>query len=43
MQLQEQQNIADEERLTAEMNEQEYINWDTMGYGMGGYGMGFYY
>ena len=42
MQLQEQQNIADEERMTAEMNEQEFIDWDTMGYGMGGDGMGFY-
>lgn len=43
MQLQEQQNIADEERMTAEMNEQEFIDWDTMGYGMGGDGLGFYY
>jgi len=42
MQLQEQQNIANEERMTAEMNEQEYLDWDTMGYDMGGNGMGFY-
>jgi hypothetical protein len=42
MQLQEQQNIANEERMTAEMNEEEYLDWDTMGYGMGGDGMGFY-
>jgi hypothetical protein len=42
MQLQEQQNIADEERMTAEMNEEEYMDWDMMGYGMGGDGMGFY-
>jgi hypothetical protein len=42
MQLQEQQNIANEERMTAEMNEQEYIDWNTMGYEMGGDGMGFY-
>jgi hypothetical protein len=42
MQLQEQQNIADDDRMTAEMNEQEYIDWNTMGYGMGGDGMGFY-
>jgi hypothetical protein len=41
MQLQEQQNIANEERMTAEMNEQEYMDWDTMGYDMGGDGMGF--
>lgn len=41
LQLQEQQNIANEERMTAEMNEQEYIDWDTMGYDMGGDGMGF--
>ena len=39
--LQEQQNIANEERMTAEMNEQEYLDWDTMGYDMGGNGMGF--
>jgi hypothetical protein len=43
MLLQEQQNIANEERMTAEMNQEEYLNWDTMGYGMGGDGMmGFY-
>ena len=42
MQLQVQQNIVDEERMTAEMNEEEYMNWDMMGYGMGGDGMGFY-
>jgi hypothetical protein len=39
--LQEQQNIANEDRMTAEMNEQEYLDWDTMGYDMGGNGMGF--
>ena len=42
MLLQQQQNIADEERMTAEMNQDEYMDWDTMGYGMGGDGMGFY-
>ena len=42
MQLQQQQDIANEERMTAEMNQQEYMDWDTMGYGMGGDGMGFY-
>ena len=42
MLLQDQRNIADEDRMTAEMNENEYMEWDTMGYGMGGYGMGFY-
>ena len=42
MQLQEQQNIADEDRMTAEMNEQEYLDWNMMGYSMGGDGMGFY-
>jgi hypothetical protein len=42
MQLQQQQNIADEDRLTAEMNQEEYLNWDIMGYGIGGDGMGFY-
>ena len=42
MELQEQQNIADEDRMTAQMNEEEFMNWDTMGYGMGGDGMGFY-
>ena len=42
MQLQEQQNIANEDRMTAEMNQEEYMDWDTMGYGMGGDGMGFY-
>ena len=42
MLLQDQQNIADEDRMTAEMNENEYMDWNTMGYGMGGYGMGFY-
>jgi len=41
LQLQEQRNIANEERMTAEMNEQEYLDWDTMGYDMGGNGMGF--
>jgi hypothetical protein len=41
LQQQEQQNIANEERMTAEMNEQEYLDWDTMGYDMGGNGMGF--
>lgn len=40
LQLQEQQNIANEDRMTAEMNEQEFIDWNTMGYGMGGDGMG---
>lgn len=39
--LQEQQNIANEERMEAEMNEQEYLDWDTMGYDMAGNGMGF--
>jgi hypothetical protein len=28
--------------MTAEMNEQEYLDWDTMGYDMGRDGMGFY-
>ena len=41
LQLQEQRNIANEERMTAEMNQGEYIDWDTMGYDMGGNGMGF--
>jgi hypothetical protein len=41
-QLQEQKNIADEERMTAEMNQQEFLDWNTMGYSMGGDGMGFY-
>ena len=41
-QLQVQQNLADEDRMTAEMNEEEFMDWDTMGYGMGGDGMGFY-
>jgi archaellum component FlaG (FlaF/FlaG flagellin family) len=40
--LQEQKNIADEDRMSAEMNQNQYLEWDTMGYGMGGYGMGFY-
>jgi len=31
MQLQEQQNIANEERMTAEINEEGLIDWDTMG------------
>jgi hypothetical protein len=39
--LQEQQNIANEDRMTAEMNEQEYLDSNTMGYDMGGNGMGF--
>ena len=39
--LQEQRNIANEERMTAEMNEQEYLDWETMGYDMGGNGWGF--
>ena len=30
-----------DERMTAEMNEQEYLDWDMMGYDMGGNGMGF--
>ena len=42
MLLQQQQNIADEDRMTAEMNQEEYMDWNTMGYGMGGDGMGFY-
>ncbi|MFZ2169782.1 MAG: hypothetical protein WAW61_09115 [Methylococcaceae bacterium] len=42
MQLQQQQDIANEEQMTAEMNEEEFLNWDIMGYGMGGDGMGFY-
>jgi hypothetical protein len=42
MLLQEQKNIADEDRMSAEMNQNQYLEWDTMGYGMGGYGMGFY-
>ena len=42
MLLQVQQNIANEERMTAEMNQDEYMDWNTMGYGMGGDGMGFY-
>jgi hypothetical protein len=41
LQLQEQQNIANEDRMTAEMDQEEYIDWDMMGYGMGGDGMGF--
>jgi len=41
-QLQAQQNIAAEDRMSAEMNEQEEMDWNTMGYGMGGDGMGFY-
>ena len=41
LQLQDQQNIANDERMTAEMNEQEYLDWDMMGYDMGGNGMGF--
>ena len=41
-QLQVQQNLAAEDRMSAEMNEEEFMNWDTMGYGMGGDGMGFY-
>ena len=41
LQLQAQQNIANEERMEAEMNEQEYLDWNTMGYDMAGNGMGF--
>jgi len=41
-QLQVQQNLAAEERMSAEMDQQEELDWDTMGYGMGGDGMGFY-
>jgi hypothetical protein len=40
--LQVQQNLAAEDRMSAEMNEEEAMDWDTMGYGMGGDGMGFY-
>ena len=42
LQLQDQQNIANEDRMTAEMNEQENLEWDTMGYDMGEDRMGFY-
>ncbi len=41
LQLQDQHNIANEDRMTAEMNEQDYMDWETMGYDMGGNGMGF--
>jgi hypothetical protein len=41
-QLQVQQNLAAEDRLSAEMDADEELNWDTMGYGMGEAGMGFY-
>jgi hypothetical protein len=42
MLLQEQKNIADEDRMSAEINYQGNMNWNMMGYGMGGFGMGFY-
>jgi hypothetical protein len=41
-QLQVQQNLAAEDRMSAEMDEEEFMDWNTMGYGMGGDGMGFY-
>ncbi len=40
--LQKKSNISDDDRMTAQMNENEYLDWGTMGYGMGGYGEGFY-
>jgi hypothetical protein len=30
LQLQEQQNIANEDRMTAEMKNEEFVNWDSM-------------
>jgi hypothetical protein len=40
--LQKKSNITDDDKMTAQMNENEYLDWGTMGYGMGGYGEGFY-
>ena len=40
--LQKKSSISDDDRMTSQMNENEYLDWGTMGYGMGGYGEGFY-
>lgn len=39
--IQEQRKIDHENRVAAEMKEQEYLDWNTMGYDMAGNGMGF--
>jgi hypothetical protein len=41
LQLQDQQNIAQEERITTQVEEQQNLDWETMGYDMAGTGMGF--
>lgn len=41
LQLQEQHNIAQEERITTQVKEQQDLDWETMGYDMAGTGMGF--
>jgi hypothetical protein len=41
LKLQEQQNLAAEDRMSAQMDSEENLNWDTMGYGMSGNSMGF--
>ncbi|MEY3880676.1 MAG: hypothetical protein RIQ94_1472, partial [Pseudomonadota bacterium] len=36
LKLQEQQNLTAQDQMSAEMDTQEKLNWDTMGYGMSG-------
>ena len=40
LKLQVQQNLAAEDRMSAQMDSEETLNWDTMGYGMSGDSMG---
>lgn len=35
-----QHNIAQEERITTQVKEQQNLDWETMGYDMAGTGMG---
>lgn len=42
LKLQEQQNLTAQDQMSAEMDTQEKLNWDTMGYGMSGDSMGFF-
>ena len=42
LKLQNKQNLAAQDRMSANMDKEEYLDWSTMGYGMEGAGMGFY-
>jgi hypothetical protein len=42
LKLQNTQNLAAQDRMSANMDKEEYLDWSTMGYGMEGAGYGFF-